>query len=250
MNLAGMTESGEQRSDESTDPAIAETLLAKPADVDFEEFYRLGKRLGLKKETVDLALLIGKKPRTMLGARQILMHEQDFLRAYEFMASYQFGRGNLDGAYDAQLGLINQIASLSHYNPAFRLDAADVETANSLRQDIGFLQEVDLAVRTRTLTWPLVHAVEDFYQAKGHDQDISHYTVLLELRREFRRKIDELMVKVKIAIFPLASSRRNQQTGEPGREQDPSQSEPSVDVGSLALGAVAGTRPPAESKPE
>lgn len=245
-----MAEASEERPEEASDPTVAETVLAKPADVDFEEFYRLGKRLGLKKETVDLALLIGKKPRTMLGARQILMHEQDFLRAYEFMASYQFGRGNLDGAYDAQLGLINQIASLSHYNPAFRLDPVEVESANSLRQDIGFLQEVDLAVRTSALTWPLAHAVKDFYNTKGHDQGISPYTLLLELRREYRRKIDWLMVKVKIAIFPLASSRRNQQTGEPARDQDPSQSEPSVDVGSLALGAVAGTRPPAESKPE
>ncbi len=244
-----MAEAGE-RPEEAKDPSLAETVVAKPAEVDYGEFFAIGKKLGIEKQALDTALLISGRPQDKLGARQILLHEQDFIRAFEFMMSYQFGRGNVDGAYDAQLGFINQIASLSHYSPSLRLDSQEVERVNGLRDDISFLSSVELAEKTRTLTMSLIESYEKFLDDRGYDASANHIALLLELRREYKRRIDALMMEVKVAIQPLASSRRNQQTSEPGKDLDQSQSEPATDVGSLALGAVAGTRPPRDSKPD
>jgi hypothetical protein len=243
-----MVEVNDERT-KMVNPDPIEVVVEKPADTDFEEFYAIGKKLGLKKETVDLALLIGKKPRSMLGARQILMHEQDFIRAYEFMASYQFGRGNLNGAYDAMLGLVNTIASISAYSPVFKLDLKQVAEVNHIREDISFLEEYLRLSRTRYLMPWDVRALRQFLAMRGYDTELETTTILDLVRRSYKGRVDGLMVKVKVALYPLASSRRNQQTGEPGKDVD-QQSEPSVDVGSLALGAVAGTRPPREAQPE
>jgi hypothetical protein len=232
---------------------MTETVESKPSDEReklFDEFYDIGKRLGLKKEHLDSALLLGPKSRNLLGARQILFHDADFIRAFQFMSSYQYGRGNIDAAFDAELGLINLIASVSAYNSAFRLDPKAVLDVNEVRDDVAFLEDLVRRFRGRVLLPPDVHSLEQFYRKRGLDEELDPVVLLDSLRRSYKRQVDSLMVKVKVALYPLASSRRNQQSGEPGKDSEQSQSEPSVDVGSLALGAVAGTRPPKEDKSE
>ncbi len=211
-----------------------------------EDLYEIGKKMGLKKEHLDAALLLAGKPRLMLGARQILLHDQDFIRAFQYMESYQYGRGNIDGAYDARLGLINEVASVGQYNPVYRLDSDQVGEVNSLREDIRFVEDFLIAFQTKRIVGhgAEITAMRQFYREKDFNGNTNPYNVLDHIRREYRRKVDRLMVRVKVALEPLASSRRG-----PGREQAPEpQSEPQTDVGSLALGAVAGVRSPREPR--
>ncbi len=217
-----------------------------------DRLYEDWKRLGLKREDLDSMLLISQKPKRLLGARQILLHDQDFVRLAQYSMGYHYSRRDVAGAYDSKLSLIDLVASDSSYNPLFRLDPDMVAQVKQLRRDIAFLSEILVAFEKGTIIGHGVEirAVRSFYKSRGYNLRTDPYTVLDEIRRTFESTIDALMVKTKLALFPLASSRRNQPGGGPqvGSEREDGAEPPPTDVGSLALGAVSGTRPPKENR--
>jgi hypothetical protein len=160
------------------------------------------------------------------------------------------------GAYDAKLGLVDLVSSDSAYNPFFRLDEDKVAETKALRQDIQFLSEILSSFAKGDIIGggAEIRAVKNFYRRRGYDPKTDPYTLLDQIRRAFELRVDELMVKTKLALYPLASSRRNQLGGpqsgsgrEDGADEPPP---PSSDVASLALGAVSGVRAPRENREE
>jgi hypothetical protein len=221
-----------------------------------EQLYADWKRLGLKTIDLDSALLVSQKPKQLLGARQILLHDQDFIRLHQYSAGYHYSRRDVAGAYDAKLGLIDLVASDSAYNPFFKLDESKVSGAKALRQDIQFLSEILSSFAKGDIIGggAEIRAVKQFYKRRGYDPRMDPYTLLDEIRRVFENSVDDLMVRCKLALYPLASSRRNQPGGpqsgsgrEDGADEPPP---PSSDVASLALGAVSGVRAPRENREE
>lgn len=221
-----------------------------------ERLYEDWKKLGLKPADLDTALLVSQKPKQLLGARQILLHDQDFIRLHQYSAGYHYSRRDVSGAYDAKLGLIDLVASDSAYNPFFKLDETKVVEAKALRQDIQFLSEILASFAKGDIIGggAEIRAVKQFYKRRGYDTRMDPYTLLDEIRRFFENSVDELMVRAKLALYPLASSRRNQPGGvqagfgrEDGADEPPP---PSSDVASLALGAVSGVRAPRENREE
>jgi hypothetical protein len=132
-----------------------------------------------------------------------------------------------------------------------KLDTDTVRGVNQLRQDLGILEGVIGRFRNGNISTieGEIESLNALYAERGWDN--SWYNpperLVISMRREYYVEIEKLMILSKVALYPLASSRRGGQ-GQPapieyGGEGGEGATTPGGDpVGLWALGAVSGTK--------